>query len=233
MNAINIQLQADLFAAADAFDKDKDISAIVITGAGKAFAAGADIKMMAPLTFIDVYKNDYFSAFEKLKGIRKPVIAAVNGFALGGGCELAMSCDIILASESAKFGQPEITLGTIPGIGGTQRLTKAIGKSKAMEWVLSGGIYDAFYAERAGLVSRVIPDDQLIGETEKLAQKIASMSQPIAMLAKQCINASYETTLDQGLQFEKKSFQSTFATKDQKEGMDAFISKRPPVWKDE
>eukprot|EP01123_Difflugia_compressa_P000627 TRINITY_DN10736_c0_g1_i1.p1 TRINITY_DN10736_c0_g1~~TRINITY_DN10736_c0_g1_i1.p1 ORF type:complete len:221 (-),score=53.25 TRINITY_DN10736_c0_g1_i1:74-643(-) len=189
--------------------------------------------MMSSMSFADVYKTDLFADWDRMKRIRKPIIAAVNGYALGGGCELAMYCDIIIAGESAKFGQPEITLGTIPGMGGTQRLTRAIGKSKAMEWVLSGNVYDAHTAERAGLVSRVVPDDQVLIEAEKLAKKIASFGQPAIMLAKQCVNASYETTLEQGLALERRLFQSTFATKDQKEGMDAFVSKRTPQWSDE
>jgi len=233
LNALNLQLQNEVLDALEAYDKDKEVGAIIITGNMKAFAAGADIKMMAPLSYSEVLKSDLFADWDRVKRIRKPIIAAVNGFALGGGCELAMYCDIIIAGENAKFGQPEVTLGTIPGMGGTQRLTKAVGKSKAMEWVLSGNHFDAHTAERAGLVSRVVPDDQVLPEAEKLAKKIASFSQPTIMLAKKCVNSAFETTLEQGLAFERRVFQSTFATKDQKEGMDAFANKRAAQWKDE
>jgi len=235
LNALNEQLQDEVVAAMEKFDSDPQVKAIILTGEGdKAFAAGADIKMMAPKNFMDVYKGKLFSNWDKLKQIRKPIIAAVNGFALGGGCELAMMCDIIIASENATFGQPEISLGTIPGMGGTQRLTRAVGKSKAMEWVLTGDYFDAATAEKAGLISRVVPKDKLIPEAERIAKKIASLSNPIVCLAKEAVNSAYETTLEHGLNHEKKIFQSTFATVDRKAGMEAFIAKKTPTtWKDE
>ncbi len=202
---------------------------MVLTGAGRAFAAGADIKEMAPRSYMDVYKRDMFAAFEQaVSSFRKPLIAAVNGFALGGGCELAMMCDFILASDSAKFGQPEINLGVMPGIGGTQRLTRFVGKSKAMEMCLTGRMMDAAEAERSGLVSRVVPAAELLAEAKAVAKKIASQSQPIAMMTKDSVNAAYETTLRQGVMFERRLFHSMFATNDQKEGMSAFVDKRPP-----
>jgi enoyl-CoA hydratase len=205
---------------------------VIITGAGRAFAAGADIKEMAPQSYMDVYKADMFAGFENaVSSFRKPIVAAVNGFALGGGCELAMLCDFILASETAKFGQPEINLGVMPGIGGTQRLTRLVGKSKAMEMCLTGRMMDAAEAERAGLVSRVLPADQLMEEAKKVARKIAAASQPIAMMTKEAVNAAYETTLHQGLAFERRLFHSMFATEDQKEGMAAFVEKRPAAFK--
>jgi len=234
LNALNEQLQNDVVTALEKFDSDPKVRAIILTGEGeKAFAAGADIKMMAPKSFMDVYKGKLFGNWDKMKQIRKPIIAAVNGFALGGGCELAMMCDIIVASENAQFGQPEITLGTIPGMGGTQRLTRAVGKSKAMEWVLTGEFWDAQTAERAGLVSRVVPKDKLMAEAERIAKKIASMSNPIVCLAKESVNVAFETTLEQGLAYEKRVFQSTFATADRKEGMEAFVAKKSATWKDE
>jgi len=234
LNALNEQLQNDVVGALEKFDNDAAIKAIILTGEGdKAFAAGADIKMMAPKNYMDVYKGKLFGNWDKMKQIRKPIIAAVNGFALGGGCELAMMCDIIVASENAKFGQTEISLGTIPGMGGTQRLTRAVGKSKAMEWVLTGEHWDAQTAERAGLVSRVVPKDQLIAEAERIAKKIASFSSPVVCLAKETVNAAYETTLEQGLAYEKRVFQSTFATADRKAGMEGFVAKQQVTWKDE
>jgi len=233
LNSLNVQLQNDILAALESYDKDKDVGAIIITGNQKVFAAGADIKMMAPLTYTKVIKEDLFAEWDKIKRIRKPIIAAVNGFALGGGCGLAMFCDIIIAGEKAIFGQPEINLGTIPGMGGTQRLTRAVGKYKAMEWILSGNQFDAHTAERAGLVSRVVPDDQVLPEAVKLATKIASMSQVAVAQAKMSINGSFETTLEQGTALERRAFHTTFATVDRKEGMDAFVSKRTPQWKDE
>jgi enoyl-CoA hydratase len=200
----------------------------VLTGAGRAFAAGADIKEMAPQSYMDVYKTDMFAAFERaVSSFRKPLVAAVNGFALGGGCELAMLCDFILASEAAKFGQPEINLGVMPGIGGTQRLTRFVGKSKAMEMCLTGRMMDAAEAERAGLVSRVLPADKLLEEAKAAAKKIAGMSRPIAMMTKESVNAAYETMLHQGIMFERRLFHSMFSTDDQKEGMAAFVEKRP------
>jgi enoyl-CoA hydratase len=228
LNALNSKLCAELIEQLNAWDKDAGIGCVVLTGAGRAFAAGADIKEMAPRSYMDVYKGDMFGAFEQaVSSFRKPIVAAVNGFALGGGCELAMLCDFILASETAKFGQPEINLGVMPGIGGTQRLTRYVGKSKAMEMCLTGRMMDAAEAERAGLVSRVLPADKLMEEARNVAKKIASQSQPIAMMTKETVNAAYETTLRQGIMFERRLFHSMFATGDQKEGMAAFVEKRP------
>ncbi len=228
LNALNSRLCAELIDALAGWDKDAGIGCVVLTGAGRAFAAGADIKEMAPKSYMDVYKGDMFAAFETaLSSFRKPIVAAVNGFALGGGCELAMLCDFILASEAAKFGQPEINLGVIPGIGGSQRLTRFVGKSKAMEMCLTGRMMDAAEAERAGLVSRVLPADKLLEEARSVARKIAGQSQPIAMMCKEAVNAAYETTLRQGVMFERRLFHSMFATHDQKEGMAAFVEKRP------
>jgi len=233
LNALNVQVQNEVVEALKDFDTDPNVRCIVITGSKKAFAAGADIKEMADKTYMDVYNKNMFSGWDELKKVRKPIIAAVNGYALGGGCELAMYCDIIIAGDNAKFGQPEITLGTIPGMGGTQRLTRAVGKSKAMEWVLTGEFIDANQAERAGLVSRVVPADNLLAEVEKTAKKIGSMSVPIAMMAKNCVNKAFETTLEEGVALERGIFFSTFATKDKMEGMGAFVQKRTPVWRDE
>jgi len=234
LNALDIEMQDQVIAALQSFDKDDAVKAIIITGEGtKGFAAGADIKMMKDMSFSEVHKEQLFANWDNMKKIRKPIIAAVHGFALGGGCELAMMCDIIIASEHAKFGQPEITLGTMPGMGGTQRLTLAVGKSKAMEWILTGEIFDAFAAERAGLVSKVVPPESLMKEAERIAKKIASCSSPIVILAKEAVNVAYETTLEQGLLFEKRAFMSTFATDDRKEGMEAFVAKRAPEFKDE
>jgi enoyl-CoA hydratase/carnithine racemase len=233
LNALNDPLAEAIMQALTQCDGNASVGAMVITGEGKAFVAGADIKMMQPLDFSKVYKNDLFSALGRMPSIRKPIIAAVNGFALGGGCELAMMCDIIIASEKAVFGQPEIKLGTIPGLGGTQRLTGLIGKSKAMEWVLTGDQYSAEEAERAGLVARVVKPDQLIPKSVEIAAKIASYSQVTAMIAKEAVNASLETTLEQGLGYEKRCFQSTFGTADRKEGMTAFVEKRKPAFKNE
>jgi len=230
LNALCDQLMTELNTALESFDKDNEIGAIIITGSKKAFAAGADIKEMAPKTYMQVYNGKMFSQWEGVPSIRKPIIAAVNGFALGGGCELAMMCDIIIAGENAQFGQPEITLGTIPGIGGTQRLVKAIGKSKAMELVLTGSKMDAKTAETAGLVSKVVPEDSLLDSALEVANKIASFSKPIVAMAKECVNKSFETTLKEGLTYEKRTFQSTFATHDQKEGMRAFVNKEKPKW---
>ena len=229
LNALNSKLCAELADQLSAWEADVGIGCVVLTGSGRAFAAGADIKEMAPRSYMDVYKGDMFAAFEHaVSTFRKPIIAAVNGFALGGGCELAMMCDFILASEAAKFGQPEINLGVMPGIGGTQRLTRFVGKSKAMEMCLTGRMMDAAEAERAGLVSRVLAADKLKPEAIAAAKKIASQSQPIAMMTKEAVNIAYETTLAQGVLFERRLFHSMFSTSDQKEGMSAFVDKRPP-----
>jgi len=232
LNALSRKLCDEVADQLGRWNGDPAIGCVIITGAGRAFAAGADIKEMAPQSYMDVYKADMFAGFERaVSSFRKPIIAAVNGFALGGGCELAMLCDFILASEAARFGQPEINLGVMPGIGGTQRLTRLVGKSKAMDMCLTGRMMDAAEAERAGLVSRVVPADQLMTEAKKAAAKIAAASQPIAMMAKEAVNAAYETTLHQGLVFERRLFHSMFATADQKEGMAAFVEKRPAEFK--
>ncbi len=229
LNALNKQLMDELTIALKKAEQDKGIGAIVITGSAKAFAAGADIKEMAHKTFMDVYQEDFITAnWEQTARCRKPVIAAVAGYALGGGCELAMMCDFILAADTAKFGQPEISIGAIPGVGGTQRLTRFIGKSKAMEMCLTGRMMDAEEAERCGLVSRIVPADRLIEEALETAKKIASFSRPIVMIAKEAVNRSYETTLSEGILFERRTFHSVFATNDQKEGMAAFTEKRKP-----
>jgi len=232
LNALSPGLTKELGAALDALEKDESIAVVVLTGDEKAFAAGADIKYMKDLGFMDVYKADFITdTWERITTFRKPTIAAVAGYALGGGCELAMMCDFILAAESAKFGQPEINLGTIPGAGGTQRLTRFVGKSKAMEMVLTGRTIDATEAERCGLVSRVIANDKLIEEALATAQKIAAMSMPIVMMAKDSVNRAYEVSLSEGIHFERRLFHSTFATEDQKEGMNAFAEKRKPTFK--
>jgi enoyl-CoA hydratase len=232
LNALNDTLMDELGAALQAFDSDDNIGCIIITGSEKAFAAGADIGAMADYTFMDVYKGDYITRnWEQIRRIRKPVIAAVAGYALGGGCELAMMCDFIIAAESAKFGQPEIKLGTIPGAGGTQRLPRAVSKAKAMDMCLTGRMMDAAEAERAGLVSRIVPADKLMEESMSTAMTIASMSLPIVMMVKESINRAYETTLNEGVQYERRLFHSTFATEDQKEGMKAFIEKRLPSFR--
>ena len=232
LNALCDSLVAELGSALDAFEGDADIGAIVITGSEKAFAAGADIKEMKDRNFVDVYRADFIThGWERIAQCRKPVIAAVAGYALGGGCEMAMMCDIILAADNARFGQPEITLGVLPGAGGTQRLTRAVGKSKAMEMCLSGRMMDAAEAERSGLVARVVPVSQLMDEALKLAEKIAGMSAPIAMMVKEAVNRAYETTLAEGVRFERRLFHAAFATDDQKEGMTAFAAKRPPAFK--
>lgn len=228
LNALNDKLVTELTDALNGFEKNADIGCVVLTGAGRAFAAGADIKEMRPQSYMDAYGNDFITRnWERASTFRKPIIAAVNGFALGGGCELAMMCDFILASEAAKFGQPEINLGVMPGAGGTQRLTRFVGKSKAMEMCLTGRMMDAAEAERSGLVSRVLPADKLLEETKSVAKKIAGQSRPIAMMTKESVNASYETMLRQGIMFERRLFHSMFATDDQKEGMTAFVEKRP------
>jgi enoyl-CoA hydratase len=229
LNALNDRLVSELTDALNAFEKDANIGCVVLTGAGRAFAAGADIKEMRPQSYMDAYGNDFITRnWERASTFRKPIIAAVNGFALGGGCELAMMCDFILASEAAKFGQPEINLGVMPGAGGTQRLTRFVGKSKAMEMCLTGRMMDAAEAERSGLVSRVVPADKLIEEAKAVAKKIAGMSRPIAMMTKESVNAAYETMLRTGIMFERRLFHSMFATNDQKEGMNAFVEKRSP-----
>lgn len=227
LNALNTQVLQDVISALQAFDADPGIGAIVLTGSEKAFAAGADIKQMQPKSYIDVYMEDFFAGWEALTRIRKPVIAAVAGYALGGGCELAMMCDFIIAADNARFGQPEITLGVMPGMGGSQRLTRFVGKSKAMDMCLTGRMMDAAEAERSGLVSRVVPVADLIEETLKAAVKIAGFSLPAVMMTKEAVNRSYETTLTEGLRFERRVFHSMFALDDQKEGMAAFAEKRP------
>ncbi len=227
LNALSSPLIEELNTALAAFDSDPDIGAIVLTGSDKAFAAGADIKEMQDKTFADVFLGDFVSGWETIARVRKPVVAAVAGFALGGGCELAMMCDFILAADTAKFGQPEIKLGVIPGVGGTQRLTRFVGKSKAMEMCLTGRMMDAAEAERSGLVSRVVPAASLIEEALKVAASIASLSAPAVYAAKESVNRAYETTLAEGIRFERRIFHSLFATEDQKEGMRAFVEKRP------
>ena len=232
LNALNDGLMSELGAALQAFDADEGIGCIVITGSEKAFAAGADIGAMATLTYMDAYKGDFITRnWEALKIVRKPVIAAVAGFALGGGCELAMMCDFIIAADTAKFGQPEIKLGIIPGAGGTQRLPRAIGKAKAMDLVLTGRMMDAAEAERAGLVSRVVPAAELLTVALAAAQSVCEYSGPSVMMAKECVNRAFEGTLADGVSHERRMFHSLFATEDQKEGMDAFVNKRKPVFK--
>jgi enoyl-CoA hydratase len=232
MNALSPELMRELGHALDAFAVDDNIGAIVITGSEKAFAAGADIKVMKDWGYMDVYLSDYITAeWETANRIRKPIIAAVAGYALGGGCELAMMCDFILAADTAKFGQPEINLGIIPGAGGTQRLPRFVGKSKAMEMALTGRMMDAAEAERCGLVSRVLPADQLLEEAIKTAQKICELSLPVVMLAKESVNRAFETTLSEGVRFERRLFHSCFAIEDQKEGMAAFVEKRKPAFR--
>ncbi|MCH7942623.1 MAG: enoyl-CoA hydratase [Proteobacteria bacterium] len=232
LNALCAQLIEELNSALDTFEADAGIKAIVVTGSERAFAAGADITEMQDKDFISVTKHDFIEPWERIARCRKPVIAAVAGYALGGGCELAMMCDIIIAAEGAKFGQPEITLGTIPGSGGTQRLTRAVGKSKAMDMILTGRMMDAEEAERSGLVSRVVPADELLDEALAVARKIAEMSAPIAAMAKEAVNRSYEVTLSEGVRFERRLFQSTFATDDRREGMAAFVEKRQAAFSD-
>ncbi|WP_455284354.1 enoyl-CoA hydratase [Cupriavidus necator] len=229
LNALNDALMDELGAALTAFDQDEGIGAIVITGSERAFAAGADIGMMAQYSFMDVYKGDYITRnWETIRKIRKPVIAGVAGYALGGGCELAMMCDIIIAADSAKFGQPEVKLGTMPGAGGTQRLPRAVSKAKAMDLCLTSRMMDAAEAERSGLVSRVVPADKLLDEVLAAAETIAGFSLPVVMMIKESVNAAYETTLAEGVRFERRLFHATFASEDQKEGMAAFVEKRSP-----
>jgi len=234
MNALNTELMRELGEALRKFDADENIGAIVVTGSEKAFAAGADIKEMQSKTFVDAYKEDFITAeWEAVTRIRKPVIAAVAGYALGGGCELAMMCDFILAADSAKFGQPEINLGVMPGAGGTQRLTRFVGKSKAMEMNLTGRFMDAEEAERAGLVSRIIPADELVEEAVNTAAKIAALGRVAVMATKEAVNRAYETPLAEGVRFERRLFHALFATEDQSEGMDAFVEKRSATFKHE
>ena len=233
LNALNFQLMKDLANALQEADKKKDVRVIIITGSDKAFAAGADIKEMAEKNSVEMFLSNFFGdEHNVIAGIRKPIIAAVSGYALGGGCELAMMCDLIIASESARFGQPEINLGVMPGIGGTQRLTRAIGKSKAMEMNLTGRFMDANEAERSGLVSRVVPTEDLMSEVRDIAQKIAAKSLVTTIAIKESVNRSFETPLSEGLIFEKRSFHALFSTEDQKEGMAAFVEKRTPRFRD-
>jgi len=232
LNALCTPLIRELGTALDEFESDDAIGAIVLTGSQKAFAAGADIKEMQPKTYMDCYLQDFITdGWERVSQCRKPIIAAVAGFALGGGCEMAMMCDFILAGDNAKFGQPEINLGIIPGAGGTQRLTRFVGKSKAMEMCLTGRMMDAAEAERCGLVSRIVPAAELVDEAVKTAAKVASLGRPSVYVAKECVNRAYETTLAEGLRFERRLFHSLFATEDQSEGMAAFIDKRKPAFK--
>ena len=227
LNALNSALIAELNEQLDKWERDKHIGCIVITGSDKAFAAGADIKEMQSKSYIGAYLDDFITTWDRVARARKPIVAAVAGFALGGGCELAMMCDFILAADTARFGQPEIKLGVMPGAGGTQRLTRFVGKAKAMEMCLTGRMMDAAEAERAGLVSRVIPAADLVAEALKTAAAIAGMSLPIAMLTKESVNRAYETTLAEGIRFERRVFHSMFAFDDQTEGMTAFVEKRP------
>lgn len=232
LNALNLTVLEDVTAAAAAADTDDSIRAIILTGAGKAFAAGADIKQMASLDFATAYRKNWFAGWTRLDEVSKPIIAAVNGFALGGGCELAMMADILIASEKAKFGQPEINLGVLPGMGGSQRLTRSIGKAKAMDLCLTGRMMDAEEAERSGLVARVVAHDSLIEEAESIAATIASKSLIASSMVKEAVNAAFETTLQQGLAFERRLFHSSLATNDQSEGMAAFVEKRKPNFTD-
>ncbi len=227
LNALNMQVMHDLTSALAAFDADPGIGCIVITGSEKAFAAGADIKEMQSLGSVELFMDGRFAGWDRVAAVRKPVIAAIAGFALGGGCELAMMCDCILAADTAKFGQPEIKLGVLPGMGGSQRLTRAVGKSKAMEMCLTGRMIDATEAERAGLVARIVPAAQLLEDALATAATIASMSLPAAMMVKEAVNRAFEAPLSEGLHMERRLFESAFATEDQKEGMAAFIAKRP------
>ena len=232
LNALNDQLMDELASALQAFEADDTVGCIILTGSEKAFAAGADISAMATMSFADAYGKDFITRnWEQIRQVRKPVIAAVSGFALGGGCELAMMCDFIIAADNAKFGQPEIKLGIIPGAGGTQRLPRAVGKAKAMDLALTGRMMDAVEAERAGLVSRVVPLAQLMDEALGAALMICSFSQPSVMAAKESVNRAFESSLSDGVMFERRLFHAMFATEDQKEGMDAFVNKRKPIFK--
>ncbi|WP_020085535.1 enoyl-CoA hydratase [Hyphomicrobium zavarzinii] len=233
LNALNDQLIGELNLALDGFEADETVGAIVVTGSEKAFAAGADIKEMQSKTYIEAYKSDFIASWERITRCRKPVIAAVAGFALGGGCELAMSCDLIIAADTAKFGQPEIKLGIMPGAGGSQRLIRAVGKAKAMEMCLTGRMMDAAEAERSGLVARIVPAQDLLADVLKTAETIASNSLPAVMMTKDCVNRAYEMTLQEGIRYERRTFHALFATHDQKEGMTAFIEKRRAQFKNE
>ena len=228
LNALNSQVMAEVTTAAAELDNDPDIGAIIITGSEKAFAAGADIKEMSSLSFADVFAADFFAPWAKLAAVRTPTIGAVAGYALGGGCELAMMCDLLIAADTAKFGQPEIKLGVLPGMGGSQRLTRAIGKAKAMDLILTGRTIDAAEADRSGLVSRVVPADKLLDEAKAVAATIAGMSLSASRMAKEAVNRAFESTLAEGLLYERRLFHSAFATDDQTEGMNAFTEKRPP-----
>jgi len=231
LNALNRALVTELFQAIDGFEADEGIGCMLLTGNEKAFAAGADIKEMADKTFIEAYLGNFCADWNRAALARKPMVAAVAGFALGGGCELAMQCDLIIAADNAKFGQPEIKLGVIPGIGGTQRLTRAVGKAKAMDMILTGRMMDAAEAERSGLVARVVPAASLMDEAMKVADTIATMSLPSVLAGKEAVNTAFETSLAEGARFERRIFHSLFATADQKEGMKAFVEKRKPDWK--
>ncbi|MBR0557276.1 enoyl-CoA hydratase [Ciceribacter sp. L1K23] len=231
LNALNSTVMEELVAALETFHNDAEVGAVVLTGSEKAFAAGADIKEMQSLEFVDAYLGDFIGGWDGVSTFRKPLVAAVSGFALGGGCELAMMCDFIIAAENAKFGQPEITLGIIPGMGGTQRLVRAVGKAKAMDMCLTGRMMDAAEAERSGLVARVVSYDRLLDEAVEAAVKIASLSRPAVAMAKESVNRAFEQTLTEGLRFERRLFHSLFATEDQKEGMAAFVEKRKALFK--
>ncbi len=231
LNALNTQVLTDITAALDEVEADAGIGAVVLTGSEKAFAAGADIKEMQSKSYMDMFLADFFQGWDRVGAFRKPIIAAVAGYALGGGCELAMMCDILIAADTAKFGQPEIKLGVIPGMGGSQRLTRAVGKAKAMDLILTGRNMDAEEAERAGLVARVVPAAELLSTAREVAETIAGMSLPSVMIAKEAILRSFESSLAEGIRFERRVFHSLFATDDQKEGMKAFIEKRKPAWK--
>ena len=232
LNAFNSQLMDEVTDALRGFEANDEIGCLVVTGSEKAFAAGADIKEMAEKSYMEVFKEDFITAnWETAAKCRKPIIAAVAGYALGGGCEFAMMCDFILAADNAKFGQPEITIGAMPGAGGTQRMARFIGKSKAMEMCLTGRMMDAEEAERCGLVSRIVPKDELREEAIKVAKQIASLSRPIVMMTKEAVDRAFETTLSEGVRFERRLFHSVFATEDQKEGMAAFVEKRKPAFK--
>jgi enoyl-CoA hydratase len=231
LNALNAQLISELNHALDELERDHGIGCIVLTGSAKTFAAGADIKEMAELKYPQIYLDDLFSDSDRVANRRKPIIAAVSGFALGGGCELALMCDFILAADNARFGQPEIKLGVLPGMGGTQRLTRAVGKAKAMEMCLTGRMIDAVEAERAGLVARIVPQEQLLDEALKVAAVIAEKSLPVAMMVKESVNRAFEVSLAEGIRFERRVFHAAFASEDQKEGMAAFIEKREPAFK--
>ena len=232
LNALNSELIRELSLALDAYEADPRIGCLVLTGSEKAFAAGADIKEMAALSFVEAFMADFAEAIDRVARTRKPIVAAVSGYCLGGGCELAMMCDIIIAADTAKFGQPEISLGVMPGMGGTQRLTRIVGKAKAMDLILTGRMMEAAEAESSGLVSRVVSASDLLDEAMKVADKIADFSLPSVLMAKESVNRAYETTLAEGVRFERRLFHAMFATDDQKEGMTAFVEKRSPQFKD-